>query len=129
MPADSHPTDPVTSQFLLELLPARMFLGVHERTAKVEDDHLRIPSAAARKARVDNARGAVPWPHHPAGLQECTGRSPRARPTHGRRRAPPAVIRTDPKKRKNLLLLYRLEQNGAHLVSAPEARRALRIGQ
>lgn len=33
---------------------------VHGRTAKVEDDHFRIPSAPARKAQVDNERGALP---------------------------------------------------------------------
>lgn len=45
---------------------------VRGRTAKVEDDHFRMPSAPAWKAQVDNERGALPTPTSAPGPGRTT---------------------------------------------------------
>lgn len=84
--------------------------------------------SARGSAHADLARGRVLTTPQGAGCAQA-GAAPRVRPTHGREPAPPAMIRSGPGKRKNLLPLSRSEQNGLHLVPALAARRARRTDQ
>lgn len=86
---------------------------------------------------MDRARGALPGltsargralttPGWALGAGRAPARAPEPAPPLGGGPAPPATIRTDPGKRKNLLLVDSLEQKRSAPGRAPEARKALR---